>query len=77
MAYDCRLRLNRIQYANQNETFLSIAKQTAISRTHTRYVTFRLAGIYGTGQTSPYTHTHTDTLIWNEPNDRMKHNSLR
>lgn len=34
MACDCRLRLNRIQYANQNETFLSIDEPTAISSTH-------------------------------------------
>lgn len=50
------LRLNRIQYANQNETFLSIDEQTAISLAHTPIV--RIVCQASTVQDKTHSHTH-------------------
>lgn len=71
---NCRLRLNRIQYANQNETFLSIAKQTAISITysHTESIcAVRLVRASLVHDQPAHLSTHfererrRDTYIWN------------
>lgn len=50
--------LNRIQYANQNETFLSIAKQTAISSAYTHTYIHSLPFVLFVPRSRP-THTHT------------------
>lgn len=55
------LRLNRIQYVNQNETFLSIDEQTAISTEHTHSSSFASLArhIYGVQDTNIYYHPYT------------------
>lgn len=55
------LRLNRIQYANQNETFLSIDEQTAISSPPVHIVCQTSAM---QDKTHTYLHAHTRTTYF-------------